>query len=483
MGELPRETAGALQRLNMGFYNFIDRNILLPIGDLMYGSSVRSRLAEFRRYDRLTSKEISDLQNRKLRKLVRHCYENVPFYTKLFDHLGLKPEDIQNPNDLKKLPILTKQIIRDNYNDLLSTSTPSSRLIKSSTGGSTGTPLQFCKDAKEWSGQKAATLRAWEWYGLHLGDKIFSLGGNSIVKKKKKFSYKNVYDEVIMRNFKHSSADVTDEGMQKHYESLIKLKPTAIRGYGSSLYIFARYIEKMQLPVCPIKVVLTTGEVLVPEYRRKLEQVFKAPVYDEYGAGDGGILSHECPGRDGLHIEESLCVIEITDKAGNVLPDGQVGYVITTDLENYAFPFLRYQVGDMAYIKPGDCACGRQSRRFGEIMGRAGRLVYNKQGVPISPTMLPIMMYPDLDYHKLESQVLYNKIDKFQIRQDKEGDIRVLLKMKDKADENPAMYDFIVTNYRNHFVGSEVSLSFVDEIPVLPSGKEDYCVSEFEYKG
>lgn len=483
MGKLPGETAGALQRLIMGIYNFIDRDILLPIGDLLYGSSVRSRLVEFRHYDRLTSEEISDLQDQKLRKLVRHCYENVPYYTKLFNRLRLKPEDIQTRADLVKLPILTKQVIRDNYDDLKSTVTPPSRLIKSSTGGSTGTPLQFCKDAKEWSGQKAATLRAWEWYGLHLGDKIFSLGGNSIVKKKKKFSYKNIYDEVIMRNFKHSSADVTDEGMQKHYESLMTLKPKAIRGYGSSLYIFARYIEKMQLPVCPITVVLTTGEVLVPEYRRKLEKVFNAPVYDEYGAGDGGILSHECPKRDGLHIEESLCIIEITDKAGNVLPDGLVGYVTTTDLENYAFPFLRYHVGDMAYIKPGECACCRHSRRFGEIMGRAGRLVYNKQGIPISPTMLPIMMYPDLDYHKLESQVMYNKIDKFQIRQDKAGDIQVLLKMKDKADENPAMYDFIVTNYRNHFVGSEVALAFVDEIPVLPSGKEDYCVSEFEYEG
>ena len=230
--------------MRMGFYSFIDRNILLPIGDLLYGSSIRSRLVEFRRNDRLTSEEILDLQNRKLYKLVKHCYENVPYYTKLFNHLGLKPEDIQTREDLKKLPILTKQIIRDNYNDLMSKTIPSSRLIKSSTGGSTGTPLQFCKDAEEWSGQKAATLRAWEWYGLHLGDKIFSLGGNSIIKKKKKFSYKNIYDEVIMRNFKHSSADVTDEGMQKHYEALMKLKPKAIRGYGSSLYIFVRYIEK-----------------------------------------------------------------------------------------------------------------------------------------------------------------------------------------------------------------------------------------------
>ena len=467
----------------MGFYNILDSKLLLPVADKIYGSAVHTRLKEFRNYDSMSREETESLQSEKLRKLVRHCYENVPYYTKLFERLGLMPEDIQTRADLVKLPILTKQIIRDNYDDLIPRDMPSSRLIKCSTGGSTGMPLQFCKDAKEWSGQKAATLRAWEWYGLHLGDKIFSLGGNSIVKKKKKFSYKNVYDEVIMRNFKHSSADVTDEGMQKHYESLMKLKPKAIRGYGSSLYIFARYIEKKHLPVCPIKVVLTTGEVLVPEYRRKLEQVFNAPVYDEYGAGDGGILSHECPQKDGLHIEGALCVIEITDKAGNVLPDGQVGYVITTDLENYAFPFLRYQVGDMAYIKPGTCPCGRQSRRFGEIMGRAGRLVYNKQGVPISPTMLPIMMYPDLDYHKLENQELYNKIDKFQIRQDRQGDIQVLLKMKNKTDEAPAMYDYLISNYRNHFMGSDVSLSFVDEIPVLPSGKEDYCVSEFEYKG
>ena len=109
--------------------------------------------------------------------------------------------------------------------------------------------------------------------------------------------------------------------------------------------------------------------------------------------------------------------------------------------------------------------------------------VYSNWELILVDDCSPIMMYPDLDYHKLESQVLYNKIDKFQIRQDKVGDIQVLLKMKDKADENPAKYDFIVTNYRNHFVGSEVSLSFVDEIPVLPSGKEDYCVSEFEYEG
>ena len=112
-------------------------------------------------------------------------------------------------------------------------------------------------------------------------------------------------------------------------------------------------------------------------------------------------------------------------------------------------------------------------------MGRAGRLVYNKQGVPISPTALPMMLYPDLDYHKTENQNLYNKIDKFQIRQDSEGNIQILLKLKDKAEENE-QFNYIRTNFENQFPGSEIALSFVDVIPVLPSGKEDYCVSDYK---
>ena len=133
----------------MGFYNILDRFILLPAADLLYGSSVHTRLKEFRRYDSMSEEQLAAIQNAKLRKLVKHCFETVPYYTRIFNQLGLKPEDIQTRADLQKLPILTKQMIRDNYQDLISTVTPSSRLIRSSTGGSTGTPLQFCKDAQE----------------------------------------------------------------------------------------------------------------------------------------------------------------------------------------------------------------------------------------------------------------------------------------------------------------------------------------------
>ncbi|MBQ6068553.1 MAG: phenylacetate--CoA ligase family protein [Bacteroidales bacterium] len=466
----------------MTLYNYLDRYLFLPLGDLVYGSSVVAKYKEMRSRDMLSELEIRAIQDSKLQRLVKHCYNTVPYYKRLFDSHAISPEQIKTRDDLVRLPVLTKQIIRDNYDDLFSTAISSKRIRKSSTGGSTGMPLKFCTDWDEWSSWKASTLRAWEWYGLHLGDKIFSLGGSSINKKKQLLSFKGLYDRVIMRNYKYSSADVTDEGMHRNYVELMKLKPQAIRGYGSSLYILARYIEKMGLPVCPIKVVLTTGEVLMPEYRRKLEEVFQAPVYDAYGAGDGGILSHECSKREGFHITEESCIIEITDKEGNPLPVGETGFVCSTDLDNYVFPFLRYSVGDMAYMKSEKCSCGRQTRLIGEVMGRAGKLMYNKQGVPISPTVLPMMFYPELDYHNVEYQKIYNKIDKFQIRQDANGDICILLKLKDPS-EPKEQFDYVVTNYQNHFVGSKVELRLVDDIPCLPSGKEDYCVSDYRREG
>lgn len=466
----------------MSLYNYIDKYLLLPMADIFYGSSLSAQLKVLKSSEFNDENEILASQNKKLQSLVKHCYETVPYYQRVFKSLGLTPSDIQTREDLQKLPILTKQIIRDNYDDFFSTAVPPKYRRHASTGGSTGTPLIFCTDKREWSLQRASTIRAWENYGLNLGDKILSLAGSSLTKKGRRLSSKSLYDAVIIRNHKYGCADIDDANLAVILNEFKRLRPKAIRGYGSSLLILARYMERVGYHPDTVKLILTTGEILMPNYRRELERFFNAPLYDAYGAGDGGIVSHECQNHH-LHITEELCIIEITNKEGKVLPTGEVGYVTSTDLENYVFPFLRYQVGDMSYIRNEQCSCGRHTLQFGEVMGRAGRLIFNKQGVPISPTVLPMLLYPDKDYHKLENQVLYNKIDRFQIRQDKKGDIQVLLKMKEKVDEDPDRYGFIVTNFRNHFQGSGVTLSFVDVIPVLPSGKEDYCVSEFEYDG
>ena len=462
-------------------YSLIDQKILFPLAERFYGSDILNEFKRLRESDFFDRKRLEAIQRNKITSLINYCYKYVPYYKELFDSVSLKPCDIISKQDLFKIPILTKQLIRDNY-DKFVTKNLNKRKIKShSTGGSTGIPLQFTTDINTWNASWASTIRAWQWYGLNLGEKIFTIGGHSLVSERKILSKKDIFDKYLIRNTKYSSSEMKPEDMLKHYRAFMKIKPVALRGYASTLYVFAKFIETNSLPIQPIKLILTTGEVLLSTYRAKLQEIFQVPVYDSYGAGDGGIASHECYMHEGLHITEERWVIEICDKDGNVLDDGQIGHVITTDLYNYAFPFLRYSVGDMSYVKKEFCSCGRKSRLLGEVLGRNGRLLYSKEGVPISPTMLPVLLYRNLDYNNYENQVIYNKIDRFKIQQDEHGDLTIILKMKNSRDESFQLFSYVIDNYKNCFPGSEIYLRFVDKIDALPSGKEDYVISKYEF--
>lgn len=467
----------------MSLYSLLDQKIIIPLAEKLKGRNLTGEIRFLSSTEWLSEKELFDLQNNKLRLLIEHCYKNVPYYRRVFDDLGIKPSDIQSRDDLFRLPILTKSIIKDNFNDLISLDIQSRQSLDGSTGGSTGTPMRFKQDVNSWNSLRALNIRGWKWAGFNLGEKLFTLAGNSLVKKNtggKKWLEKNLYDRLIMRNEKHNCTDITPQALKEYYHAMMRYRPAAIRGYASSLYFLAKYIEQNNLSVCPVKAVFTTGEKLQPQYRYKIQQVFQAPVYDGYGASDGGVSAHECYMHEGLHIEEEQCIVEIVDNNGNVLPDGEVGHVISTDLNNYVFPFIRYKVGDLAYIKSTLCSCGRKHRLLGEVIGREGRAIYNKQGRPFSSIVLDNMMFKDLDFHTEEYQRLYERMEQFQIRQDKNGDLTILIKPANQ-DEDIATFFYIKDNFRTYFPESKVEIKFVDSIPPLPSGKEDYCYSEFEF--
>lgn len=465
----------------MNLYSVFDRKVLIPLGDKWKGRNLHGEFAEALRTQWLSEGELLELQNDKLQKLIRHCYENVPYYRTVFDERHLSPDDIRTRSDLAKLPVLTKQIIKEHFDELTSKDINSRKYVDGSTGGSTGTPMRFKEDIVTWNKLRGLNFRGWTWAGFYVGEKLFTLAGNSLVKKNtdgRKMMVKNLYDRLIMRNNKHDCTDITPEALKEHYQAMMSYKPAAIRGYASSLYFLAKYIEQNQLPVCKVKVVFTTGEKLHPKYRYKIQQVFHAPVFDGYGAADGGLTAHECYMHEGLHIAEEQCVVEIVDNDGKNLPDGEVGHVLTTDLNNYVFPFLRYKVGDLAYIKKELCSCGRSHRLLGEVIGREGRAIYNKQGRPFSSIVIDNMFFKDLDIHTEECQRLYEKMERFQIRQDKYGDLHILIKPVD-SHEPIETFDYIKDNFNIYFPDSKVDIEFVDDIPPLPSGKEDYCVSEF----
>ena len=465
----------------MSLYSLIDSYFFIPIGDKIKGRDLHGAFASALQTQWLSEEDLHELQSQKLQKLVRHCYENVPYYRRVFDERHIIPDDIKSRTDLVKLPILTKELIKEHHDELLSKDIDQRKALSGSTGGSTGTPMRYKEDINTWNAMRGMNFRGWTWAGFNVGEKLFTLAGNSLVKKnsdRKKMFVKNIYDRIIMRNNKHDCTDITSEALQKHYEAMMSYKPKGLRGYASSLYFLAKYIEQNHLPVCEVKVVFTTGEKLHPKYRYKIQQVFHAPVFDGYGASDGGVNAYECYMHEGLHIGEEHCIVEIVDNNGNIVPDGEVGHVISTDLNNYVFPFLRYKVGDLAYVKKRLCSCGRKHRLLGEVIGREGRAIYNKQGRPFSSIVIDNMFFKDLDFHTEECQRLYEKMDRFQIRQDKKGDLHIYIKPVD-PQEPIETFDYIKDNFTTYFPDSKLEIEFVDSIPPLPSGKEDYCVSEF----
>lgn len=466
----------------MTLYAKIDRYILLPFAAKLQKSNILKEYKHLEQTDWYTEEQLIDLQNKKLQRFILHCYTNVPYYTKLFNKLGLCPEDIKCRADLAKLPILTKQVIRDNYEDMISLDIAKRSAHKESSGGSTGMPLKFMTDRATWGIKWSSTFRAWGWYGFQLGERIFTFGGNSLVKtkkEKKKISKKDIFDKFIMNNHKCDCSDMSAEALKRIYKELMNYRPAVIRGYPAAIYNLGKFIEVNDLRAPHIRLVLTTGEMLLPQHRSTIQRVFHVPVYDGYGAGDGGIISHECYMHEGLHITEEQCVVEIADQEGNLKEDGTPGFVITTDLDNYVFPFIRYQVGDIAIMKKQKCSCGRSSRLIDHIVGRTGKTLYNMSGQPFTSIVIDNMMFKNMDYHRIEHEEIYQKIDQFQVRQNVKGDICILIKPRNN-NESISTFNYIIDNFSHHFSGNKIELKFVDSIPKMASGKDDYCISEFE---
>ena len=130
----------------MSLYSFLDLKIIIPLAEKLKSRNLTGEIRFLSSTEWLSEKDLFDLQSRKLRQLIEHCYKNVPYYKRVFDDLGLKSGDIQTRDDLSKLPILTKSIIKENFNDLISLDIDSRKPLDGSTGGSTGTPMHFKED-------------------------------------------------------------------------------------------------------------------------------------------------------------------------------------------------------------------------------------------------------------------------------------------------------------------------------------------------
>jgi phenylacetate-CoA ligase len=403
-------------------------------------------------------------QEAKLKYMINFAHKNVPYYHRIFNELKLEPSDIRKVEDLEKLPILTKDIIKQNWDDFKPMNLDTLKYYESSTSGSTGTPFQYRFSKYDRFLNVALLYRGWACGGYELGDKMVLLAGSSLDFGSKSFVIKKAHE--ISRNIRMlSSFDMGTEEMQRYAEVINSFKPKFIRGYASSISFFASFLHKNGIEIATPQAVFTAAERLLPDMRTNIENVFNCEVYDNYGLNDGGVGAKECSEHNGLHIETERSIMEIVDD-GAQLEDG-VGRILATSLHNYAMPFIRYDTKDMGHIVSDICGCGRGSKLLKEIVGREEELLETPEGKFIHGAFFTHIFWEVKGV--TEFQVVQNKLDKITVKMvvEENFDEKQLNKIRE-----------IIKRRSNKW---EVEFRLVDRIERTKTGKYKFIINNVSF--
>jgi len=312
--------------------------------------------------------DIEKLRLLKLKKLLAHCYDNVPYYKSLIDKKGIDIYNFSSVEVLNKFPILTKEIIQNNFDDFTPKNINKIKGVKvGQTGGTTGNILYKRNDSNSRSSVWATFKRYQDWMGLNSKDKTLILMGGHV----KKGNLKNLIKEKLINIYKNAQTvdiyDTSDSTVKKVIDLIKSNKFTHIRAYPQFLYAVALKLEQMNMTF-NIGSISTTAEAIMPEHRTMFKKIFNCDSFDQYGCGEIGGIAYECEKHEGLHIAEEHVIVEFSER----------NELIITDLDNYSMPFIRYWNADEAIPSEYPCSCGRSGKLIKQVIGRSCDYVIGK---------------------------------------------------------------------------------------------------------
>lgn len=445
-------------------YNKIVKHLIFPLHEKIIGRDTYKFLDRLSKEQFLPEKELKALQLKKLKELLIHSKKNVPFYAKRFEAAGFDPEKMTSVNDMKELPLLSKEEISQNLDEMKWNSSPGG-LHRYNTGGSSGKPLIFYFDRRRQAYDAAARALTHQWWGCDIGDKELYLWGSPLeITKQDKI--KDFRDK-ITNDLLISAFEISKKQIPEMVQKIKTFKPKCIFGYPSTIELFCDMAGKQgyELSKIGVSVVFSTAEVLYDRQREIIGKFFGGvPVVDAYGSREGGFVCHEC--REGkYHVIDSNYIVEYL-KDGKAVGPGEDGEIVLTHLDAWGMPFIRYRTGDVAQPGKSGCACGRTWSTIQNIKGRTTDFIVTPDGRWQHALSL-IYVVRDVQ-----------GVDEFKIVQERADEIQVLVKLHEKlypADGN----DRIVAGIKKR-MGEVVNVKVVktDAIPRDASGKFRYVVSK-----
>jgi phenylacetate-CoA ligase len=328
-------------------------------------------------------------QLNKLHEILKLAYQKTGYYRRLFDSIGFYPNDLHCLEDMNELPTIDKQTVVNNLSDMCTRSIKTVDVDFTSTGGTSGTPIRFYINADRSSIEYAYLTKSWERTGYRLGMPMVVL--RSRVVQPDGNGLRHEYDPLLRHHY-YSNFHMSEDNMARYLEHIATIGPCFLHVYPSSVAALARHIlRKGVQPPKNIRGIIAESEIVYPEQRRMVEDVFGCRCFSCYGHSEKLVLAAECEHSNDYHVWPAYGYFELLDENGkSVTKPGQKGEIVGTGFINTVMPFIRYRTGDCAtYVNDHCRACGREHIIIREIQGhRTQEVLIALDGSEISWTAL-----------------------------------------------------------------------------------------------
>jgi phenylacetate-CoA ligase len=427
-------------------------------------------LASLKQTDFLSENELKDIQFHEVKCLLNHAYQTTKYYKELFDSCEFRPDEMKDLKEISKIPFLTKEIIKERHEELVSNRFSESQREYASTGGSTGLPLGFYQEKNMTSARENAFItHVWGRAGYSPGTPLMKIRRNL-------GSYHSQYNPLWF--YDHANNHVIFSGHHLDPDSLSKFvgltesfQAEFIWTYPSTAAAIANFLidNKIQIKA-PIKGVLLSSENIYDKQKEWIERAFSARVFGLYGNTERTVLASHCELSSNYHVYPEYGYTELIDKNGlSVKTDGKMGEVISTGFNNYVMPFIRYKTGDLAVYSSKKCKCGRATPLWKRIEGRMQELALSKNGmrITIGPTLL--CNIPDQEYAKIRQlQIVQKSCGELIVRIVKEKNYK-------EAEAVQAMQRLFDERFQGLF---DIQFEFVDYLEKTEVNKSKFFIQE-----
>ena len=406
-----------------------------------------------------TKHQLEEYQLDQLHKLLDHAYTNVPFYTKMFNDIGVKPKEIQDVKDLQKLPYVTKQVVKEHWNAFIAKNYPFKRLEYITTGGSTGQPLGLYVE----KGVGEAIYMAY--YQTILS----RVNCHYTNKQIHFFGYDDLWNyQAFGRVLTLSTFFMTDKNLSLYVQKIKKFKPKFIIGFPSAFSMLANYMLKNNIHSFPsIKAIIPSGETIIDSQFDLFKRAFQCKLICSYGHNELSVMAGTCEDSRFYHLFPEYGITEIINEKGTpVSNDGDVGEIVATGFCNDVFPLIRYKTEDICVCAKENCTCGRNYPLVKNIIGRVQQFIVTK-----SNRRIPLTGIYGLVAHCTQN------VKECQIYQEKPGEIQLNIVKETKFTNEDEKR--IVKSFERKFQGELImSIFYVDKIPRTTSGKHQFLIQK-----